>query len=209
MYTPKHFKRDDQMDALEVVSKEPFGTLISTSQGAPLITHIPFSIVQTQPHVILCAHMAKANPQWHTLEGANVVAVFRGVHGYISARWYSNPKRDVPTWNYVAVHLGGRARIAPEDEKPAILSRLSDEMEADAHEPWSVQSLDPDYFASQAKGIVAFYIDVHTVEATFKLSQNRAAADRDGALRGLEETQGADALRLAAAMRRFAPKADR
>ena len=35
--------------------------------------------------------------------------MFQGPHSYISSSWYEN--EEVPTWNYQAVHIYGKASI--------------------------------------------------------------------------------------------------
>ncbi len=205
MYTPAHFKHDDLAAAVELIEQNPFAVFITTPGGAPAVTHLPFSVLEAGPPLTLCAHMAKANPQWRHLERAQVLVIFRGVHGYISPRWYTCPQRDVPTWNYTVVHCSGTARIAADEDKHAILDRLAGEMERGADRPWSVSTMEPAYFESLKEGIVAFYVRVEKVEAKFKLSQNRAAADRAGALEGLRATGSPQDALLAAAMERFSP----
>jgi transcriptional regulator len=55
------------------------------------------------------------------------------------------------------------------------------------------------------KGIVAFEMPIERLEGKFKLSQNRSAADRDGAIRGLERSGDPVAREMARLMREFAP----
>ncbi len=203
MYTPAVFKQDGIEEALKVITDEPFGMLVSTHHGEFLTTHLPFSIVQTQPRVVLCAHMAKANSHWRALEGEKALVVFRGVHGYISPRWYTRPSQDVPTWNYIAVHCTGVVRIAAESQKAQILGRLADQMEGASAQPWSVDMLAANYFARQAAGIVGFFVEVSNIESKFKLSQNRKPADRNGAIAALAAGDAAQRA-LAAAMSAFA-----
>lgn len=200
MYTPKDFTIADPRVAAALIRREPFGALISIVDGDPMITHVPFSIVQLEPTLRLSTHLAKANSHAEHLDGARVRIVFSGPHGYISPRWYTKPTRTVPTWNYMVVHCRGVARIASEAEKLAILAQLVDEMEAGADPPWSFAALDSAYRDEQAKHIVAFYIEVKSFEAKFKLSQNRTPADRTGAIAGLREPGPFQNLKLAAAM---------
>lgn len=199
MYIPPSFSQESAA-ALDLITREPFGLLVSMAQGEVLLTHLPWCVAQTEPTIRLCGHFAKANPHWRNLDGAAVVVAFTGAHGYISPRWYAEPRRDVPTWNYEVVHCSGTARIAPRSDTPAILSRLVDAMEKQAPQPWSIHTLDPHYFEELQEGIVAVYIDVHTVEGKSKLSQNRSATDRDGAIAGLRKSLRPQDHQLADAM---------
>lgn len=206
MYIPAHFLQQDVEAALDLISSEPFGMLVSIANGSPMISHIPFIIMERKPELILAAHVAKANPHWKALDGARATAVFRGVHGYISPRWHTNPERDVPTWNYEVVHCTGTVTIAPESEKETILGRLVDAMETGMPQPWSLGEMDAQYREGLKGGIVAFLLRVEQLESKFKLSQNDAPADREGAVAGLREGGRSSDAALAGEMERFAPK---
>src|SRR5206468_1591417 len=97
------------------IEQESFGLLVSQVDGLPFATHLPFLLERTSgPHGTLVCHVARANPQWQTASGQTVLAVFSGPHVYVSPTWYE-AEQVVPTWNYAAVHVYGRAQII-EDE---------------------------------------------------------------------------------------------
>jgi transcriptional regulator len=54
-------------------------------------------------------YMSRANPQWKSFGGQEVLLIFQGAHTYISPRWYDHV--NVPTWNYMMVHLYGKVRL--------------------------------------------------------------------------------------------------
>ena len=57
----------------------------------------------------------------------SVLMIFSGAQHYITPSWYPSKAEHgkvVPTWNYIAVHVSGRARII-EDEQ-AFLRHLKD-----------------------------------------------------------------------------------
>jgi transcriptional regulator len=66
---------------------------------------------------------------------------------------------------------------------------------------WTLDAQDGDYVARMLGGIVGFEIAISRIEGKFKMSQNRNAADRDGAVAGLEATGRPDDAELARAMR--------
>jgi len=200
MYIPPHFKEDDFEAALAIIRSDPFGMLVSVRDGEPFVTHIPFSVERSRPQLVLSAHVARANPHWDLLEGSRVTAIFRGVHGYISPRWYHDPSNEVPTWNYVAIHCSGVAALAAQSEKGEVLTRLVNEMERGAPQPWTVGGMDAERREAMLKNIVAFRIRVERVQAKFKLSQNRSAADFAGTLAGLRASGRPQDLELANAM---------
>ncbi|PCJ28221.1 MAG: transcriptional regulator [SAR86 cluster bacterium] len=131
---------------------------------------MPF-LYQPQEQTLL-GHMAKANPHWQQLEKQNVLIVLQGPHAYISPSWYLNP--GVPTWNYQAVHIYGRATCFQDSEKlKNIVDRLTAENEAAFDKPWK-----PDYEATMLRGIVGIKIEIEDIQCKFKLNQNRDIDDQ-------------------------------
>jgi transcriptional regulator len=120
--------------------------------------------------------------------------VFKGAHGYVSPRWYADPAKNVPTWNYVAVHAYGRPEAV---EDPATImgyiGRLTDEHEAYIENPWSVGEAQA-YAEKLATQVLAFRLPIERLEGKFKLSQNRPPADRARVM-GEFEKGGSDAQR--------------
>ncbi|HEY3929869.1 MAG TPA: FMN-binding negative transcriptional regulator [Candidatus Koribacter sp.] len=50
-----------------------------------------------------------------------VLAIFNGAEHYITPSWYASKKEHrkvVPTWNYTAVHVWGRAQLFETPERP-------------------------------------------------------------------------------------------
>src|SRR5208282_2226235 len=88
-------------------------------------------------------------------------------------RWYDHV--NVPTWNYMAVHVYGKPRLVTDaGEVHALMGNLVEVYEGgNAVGNYSIESLPADYLASQIKGIVCFEISVDEIQASFKLSQNR------------------------------------
>jgi transcriptional regulator len=178
MYVPKHFAQDDPELLLEVMRTYNFATLIGTSSDGPYATHLPVLASRLESGTFaIDAHVAHANPQWRFLEtDPRVLVIFEGPHAYISPKSYRSNRR-VPTWNYIAVHARGRARVFHgAEEKLATLDKL-----IRFHEP----SFAP-RFAEFESGmrdslvgaIVGMEIAVEKIEGKFKLNQHRLADDR-------------------------------
>ena len=111
MYIPTAFAETDAKKLHDFIAANSFGLLISTHQGEPFATHLPFLLERDAgPHGALAGHVARANPHWRDLDGQNVLAVFSGPHAYVSPSWYESDG-VVPTWNYVAVHAYGVCRL--------------------------------------------------------------------------------------------------
>ena len=100
--------------------------------------------------------MARANGHWQTFSGGPALAIFQGPHAYISPTYYA-AGFAVATWNYVAVHATGTARII---EDPTAVQQLLDDLTAasDTHGwtiPWQHENC-----AGMLAAIVAFEIDI-------------------------------------------------
>jgi transcriptional regulator len=84
----------------------------------------------------------------------------------------------VPTWNYIAVHAYGTLQLV-EDEagKDALLRALMRAQEPAFAEKWV--TMPSEYRQSMLAGIMGFRIHISRIEGKFKLSQNRAPAERE------------------------------
>ena len=91
----------------ELVSQTSFGTLVQSTSGLPLISHVPFLLSACQSYIEL--HLVRSNPMARVEVGEAVptTLIVNGPDGYISPDWYRIDDQ-VPTWNYVAVHLTGQ-----------------------------------------------------------------------------------------------------
>ena len=185
MYLPPHYAETDCEALYGVIRDNNFGLLITTDDGVPFATHLPFLLEGDR----LIAHMARANPQWRSFErGEEALCVFQGPHAYVSPRWYVATQR-VPTWNYVAVHVYGKPRII--DEPAAVRAqqeRLVAAHEAGAAKPWSMAGLPENYVTGMLRAIVTFEVPIARIEGKFKLSQDKPAEDRAGVITALAES---------------------
>jgi transcriptional regulator len=172
VYIPEHFRVRDHETAIAFMRANPFVVLVSTTNDGPFGTHVPVVIREDGDHLILRGHVARANPHWRYLEEqARCLTIFHGPHAYVSPSNYAT-REVVPTWNYGAVHVYGRARVFSETEQLlGMLHDLIPTFEAAYEAQWS--SLTEAYRTRMLGHIVGFEIAVETVEAKFKLSQNR------------------------------------
>lgn len=199
MHIPSHFRDDDLTRAQAAMRDHPFALLITPHGGETHLTWLPFLLrPELGPRGTLEAHLARINPHAAAiLAGAPSTVAFLGPHGYISPRWYADPTRQVPTWNFVAVHAHGRP--VPVEEPQALLAligRLVAVHEADVEPPWTIA--EAQRYSDQLVGhIVGFTLEISSLEHKRKLSQNKTAADRAGVLRALGE-RAADVALLAA-----------
>jgi len=187
MYTPSHFVNRDLAALHAMMQKHPFALLVTQHGGKTHLTHLPFHLdARRGPQGTLEAHLAKANPHCAAIaEGLPCTVVFRGPDAYVSPRWYEDPAKNVPTWNYVAIHAHGVAKpIAEPDRLLALIGRLTDEHEAYIEKPWSIREAQA-HAEHLAKHILGFELEIQELEGKFKLSQNRSDGDRAGVLKEL------------------------
>lgn len=111
MHIPHHYKNENISEVKDFLKSNSFGILVNQVNGKPWATHIPLELdVDAGGNDILVGHIAKANEQWKGFEeNEEVLCIFNGPHSYISSSWYK--KRDVPTWNYIAVHIYGTIKF--------------------------------------------------------------------------------------------------
>jgi transcriptional regulator len=162
-------------------------------------THLPFLLDAEQGTCgVLHAHVARANTVWRDVSnGDTVLVVFRGPQGYISPNWYPSKHethRRVPTWNYEVVHAHGTIHVH-DDEKfvRGVVARLTRQHEADEPQPWKMGDAPRDFLDEMLRQIVGIEVRLTRLEGKRKLNQHHSAADRDGAIQGLDR-QGNPAL---------------
>jgi transcriptional regulator len=178
MYTPKHNREDDRAKLYSFMKEYSFATLLTASDDVPRGTHLPFLVEMDDGGAILLrAHMARANNQWRDLAaGKEALVIFQEPHAYVSPRHYEQ-RLSVPTWNYIAVHAYGQARILDESEaKLRVLESMIRELDEGYMKQW--EALPEQFKREKLAGIVAFEIEVARLQARFKLSQDRTHAEQ-------------------------------
>ncbi|WP_020537603.1 FMN-binding negative transcriptional regulator [Lewinella cohaerens] len=178
MYIPSHYNVDDQEEILSFLHAYSFAAIVNQEGKRPVATHLPFVVRQVDDKLLLEAHFARANPQWKLLEdGQEALVIFAEPHAYISPRHYDKAQ-NVPTWNYQAVHVYGKARLLTnEAEAFAHLERLIATFEQDYQAQWA--DLSDGYKQAMLSGIVAFELEVAEVQAKAKLSQNKTTSEQE------------------------------
>lgn len=198
MYVPAAFAETDLAKLHDFIEQNSFGLLVSQVDGVPFATHLPFLLERaTGPHGTLVGHMARANPHWQELEGQTALAIFSGPHAYISPTWYE-AEQVVPTWNYTAVHVYGRAQTI--EDEPGLLDIVQRSVwfyEQSMPRPWSFDGTDT--FAKRLlTQIVGFRIEIDKIEGKWKLNQNQPMERRKKVVRALNEQGGENAQAIAA-----------
>lgn len=211
MYTPAHFRQQDKGELHALMTASPLAVLITFGDGRLQVSHVPLMFDAGRgEHGTLVGHLAAANPQARHLDPAiDAIAVFTGPGTYVSPSWYETKRtthKVVPSWNYMAVYATGSLVFLDEvAHKHAVVSQLTSTHEAGFEHPWSVDDAPADFVQSQLGAIRAFELRITQLEGKWKLSQNRSAADRQGVMEGLAESDGTGAASVAAAMKMIDP----
>jgi transcriptional regulator len=201
MYIPELYKTENQEEIQNFIHQNGFGILVNQTDGKLWATHIPM-VLETNKlgQQILVGHVSKLNPQAASFQNNNaVLAIFSGVHSYISSSWYDH--ENVPTWNYLAVHVYGKVTILNHDEAVNSLKRLVDKYEMKSEKPVRVEDLS-EKTMREARGIIAFEIEITSIEAVKKLSQNRDNKNYQNIVSELEKTNENQSLAVAIEMKK-------
>jgi transcriptional regulator len=211
MYLPPHFERADPAALQALIERHPLGALVTQGPAGLDANHIPFHFEPEAspdaPLGRLIAHVARANPLWQPgASAAEVLVIFQGPEGYVSPNWYPSKHeahRQVPTWNYEVVHAHGRLTVHDDARfVRGVVARLTRTHEAAEPRPWKMGDSAPDFIDEMLQRIVGIEITLTRLVGKAKLSQNKDARDRGGAIEALERVGNTD---LADAMRATLP----
>jgi transcriptional regulator len=201
MYIPELYKNENREEIESFIHQNGFAILVNQTQGKLWATHTPLLLeTREDGKLILTGHISKANPQALSFnDNDEVLAIFSGAHTYISSSWYDH--ENVPTWNYLAVHVYGKVCVYNHEEALDFLKKLVDKYEAKSKNPVRVENLS-EKTMREARGIVAFEIEITNLEAQKKLSQNRDDKNYRNIITELEKTKENQALAVAEAMKK-------
>ena len=197
MYPMPEFQERDPAAILDFLRKHPLGMLTAAGESGLVATHIPLLITNTDP-LRLRGHVMRKTTHWQGFKSADEVLVaFTGPDAPILESW--NEGRPFGgTWNYMAVHVRGTLKFLPEEDLLEILRDLKNLYETDTETKF--ENLPPDYVPSLIRAIEGFEIEATSVEAVFKLSQNRSRTDFDQTIARLQQ-KGGESMLVAQEMR--------
>ncbi|MHA1128427.1 MAG: FMN-binding negative transcriptional regulator [Alphaproteobacteria bacterium] len=202
MHPNPSFRKVTQASALEFASQRGFGILSINGEDGPIAAHVPFTISPDGTYVE--AHVMRSNSIARALKTPQKALLsVSGPDGYISPDWYG-VEGQVPTWNYIAIHLRGELQLLPQDDLRDVLERLSDEFEARlAPKPiWKTAKVPAEALEKMMRMIVPIRLDITSTDSTRKLAQNKPDTARLGAADGLATSNvGSELSALAQMMR--------
>lgn len=197
MWIPQRFEADPDW-VLEYLEFIGLATLVTPTETELQISHLPW-LFDPDPgeHGALYSHFAKLNPHAHVTPTGPSVVIAQGTHAYISPRWLrslpENP-RQLPTWNYEAIHLHGELIIhQDQDWLRAHVSDLTDRFEQAMPQPWTTAETPGDFLEGMLRAIVGVELRITRVDAKQKLSQNKSPHDVNGIVDALQRLGDLDA----------------
>lgn len=180
-----------------------FGILTVNGPDGPLAAHVPFLLNEDASHAEL--HLARSNPIARAGLPAPALIAVSGPDTYVSPDWYGPHDLvpdQVPTWNYVAVHLRGVLEPLPDEALRPHADALSAEHESRiaGKRPWTSAKMSDGAMPRMMRMILPFRFRVVSVDGTWKLNQNKPADVRARAAKALANGD-AGAQAIAALMR--------
>ena len=207
MYIPKIHKSPNDDEVLNYIRTNGFGTLISSLGERNIATHIPLMLESKGDKHFLLSHISVANEQKACFDGKQeLLAIIMNDHAYISSSWYDHV--NVPTWNYIAVHLYGKANILEGETLLTSLNDLVNKYEDNRPDRFYIEQMSDRMLKAHLKGIVGFRMSIDKVEACYKLSQNRNDKDFHNVISHLEQNDDTPSKNVAAEMKNSRLKGD-
>ena len=200
MYIPVINEMNDRDEVLAFIKEHSFATIITNGGGVPIASHLPMVIEEEVDSLKIIGHFAKANSHWQLLNNQKSLIIFAEPHAYISPAHYESLV-NVPTWNYIAVHVYGDCTLVTDDASSiAILEKTIGTYEAEYKKQWD--SLPADYKKANLNGIVCFEMKVTDIQAKKKLSQNKTSNERQNIIRQLEKSSNTLEVKIAGLMQK-------
>ena len=194
MHPNPAFRQDPRDKNLAFARARGFGILTLNGAEGPLAAHIPFLLNKDASFAEL--HLARSNPIARATLPAPALIAVSGPDAYISPDWYgphSEVPDQVPTWNYVAVHLRGTLEPLPDDALHPHVDALSAAHEARiaGKRPWTSAKMSEGALPRMLRMILPFRFRVASVEGTWKLNQNKPPEVRARAAEALSHGNAA------------------
>lgn len=195
MHPNPAFRQESRAANLAFAAARGFGTLCINGTDGPLLAHVPFLLAEDGSYADI--HLARSNLIARAALPAPAVLAVMGQDAYVSPDWYGLADQ-VPTWNYVAVHLRGTLSPLPVESLEPMVNDLSNRFETRLlpKPVWTSDKMSDGAMARMLRMIVPFRLTIAAVDGTWKLGQNKPAAARAGVADALEGQGAAELARL-------------
>lgn len=203
MHPNPAFRQEPRDRNLAFARARGFGILTVNGPEGPLAAHVPFLLNEDASFAEL--HLARSNPIARAGLPAPALIAVSGPDAYVSPDWYgphSEVPDQVPTWNYVAVHLRGVLEPQPDEALRPHVDALSAEHEGRiaGKRPWTSAKMTEGAMPRMLRMILPFRFRVTSIDGTWKLNQNKTSEIRARAAEALAQG-GPSAQQIAALMR--------
>ena len=202
MHPNPAFRTATTAENLAFARARGFGVLSVNGPDGPIAAHVPFLLSPDASFAEV--HLARSNPVARACLDAALPALIAisGPDAYVSPDWYG-VEDQVPTWNYVAVHLRGKLEPLPDEALRGHVDALSAEHEARLlpKTPWVSDKMSDGAMPRMLRMILPFRLQIATVDGTWKLNQNKTDAVRAAAADQLAQQDNAGAQAIARLMR--------
>lgn len=183
MYIPEIFNVSDRKKIAEFIENNSLADLISCRDNVLCSNKVPLFF--DRENNLLLGHFGRTNPQLIDIaESDEVLVVFSGLDTYVSPQWYASEDM-VPTWNFQALQVRGKARIVSDNRLIEILELLSEFHESGLESQWTMQALDEKRKDMMLKMITGFEINITDIKFKEKMSQNRSVEDQKSVIDAL------------------------
>ncbi|KAJ3540861.1 hypothetical protein NM208_g4870 [Fusarium decemcellulare] len=224
MYIKGPHGEEDSAVLRQLIRDNPLGLLTTaiSSPNYPFLqtSHIPFVLDdESSEHKLgrLRGHLARVNPQSKAMIESlsentqlnnvieqDVVVVFNSpIQHYVTPKFYTETKpttgKVVPTWNYAAAQVYGRAKVFY-DTKAAETGQFLSTQIADLSRhaetqvmgftggdnpvDWKVADAPDRFIELLQKSIIGIEIEITSIGGKFKMSQEMGLGDREGVIKG-------------------------
>lgn len=173
MHPNPAFRQTPEAHSIGFAREQGFGLLCVGTESTPLVSHIPFLLSEDGKRAEF--HLVRSNPIARML-AAPVQArlAVQGPQSYVSPDWYG-VEDQVPTWNYIAVHLVGEVSLQPQERLHDLLDRQSAVFEERLapKRPWTSGKMSEGVMEKMMRQIVPCVMQVAEIDSTWKLNQNK------------------------------------
>ena len=167
---PLHASEDPET-VRRLIRENPWGTLVSNSNGEPVASHYPVLLDdEAADQLTVLTHVGRPDETIHGFGNREVMLIIQGRNGYISPSWYAPGAIRAPTWNFSAAHCYGVPQILDPEENLAVLAKLVENFERHVDEP---MLLDLDWGRPVAKGTVGVRLPITRFVCKIKMSQDK------------------------------------
>jgi transcriptional regulator len=188
MYVPAHFSMTAEQ-VRSVLESGSAGDLVTVGPEGPVATYVPMLFDPAAPAGdglgSLIGHVSRVNDQWRS--PGDALFILHGPDDFIEADWLNTPgSANVPTWNYVTVHVYGRLVV---HDDPAWMLAAVRRLSA-AHGDASVDAMGKEEVGRLLRAIVGVELLISRVDGKAKMSQNKTPAAVAQVIDGLRASGG-------------------